>query len=439
MHLHRLSLVWSKALPFLTLILTLSTHARAVSTEKVLYTFTGGNDGGLPVAGLIFDASGNLYGTTGGGGSPTCEGGNGCGTVFELTAKTGGGWTEKVLYTFTGGSDGWAPEIALIFDSNGNLYGTALAGGNNVACTLGCGTVFELRPNGDGTWTETTIHSFAGGRGGQSPNAPLIFDQSGNLYGTTYYGGGASCNVGCGTVFELTPNAGRWTHTVLHRFTGNDGANPRGGVILDKAGDLYGTTEGGGGNGCSGHGCGTVFRLRRSTLRWKESVLYRFSGDSDGAFPEAGLVQDMAGNLYGTTDQGGDMRCSVFGGAGCGTVFKMHSSNGKWKQSVLHSFAGGKDGTNPLGGVIFYNASLFGMTNVGGGNGCNGGNGCGTVFELKHSKACWREKILHRFTGGKDGSHPVWGSPVFDAAGNLYGTTSNGGPDDQGTVFEATP
>ena len=128
MHLNRLSLVWSKALPFLTLILTLSTHARAVSTEKVLYTFTGGNDGGLPVAGLIFDASGNLYGTTGGGGSPTCEGGNGCGTVFELTAKTGGGWTEKVLYTFTGGSDGWAPESALIFDSNGNLYGTAFGG-----------------------------------------------------------------------------------------------------------------------------------------------------------------------------------------------------------------------------------------------------------------------------------------------------------------------
>ncbi len=435
--MHPIGFSFVKSMTLALLTVALAAHASA-STEKVLYTFTGGNDGGLPVAGLILDKSGNLYGSAAGGGSQACNGG--CGLIFELSPNSAGGWSEKVLYSFTGGNDGSYPEARLIADNAGNLYGTALNGGSG-AC--GCGTVFELKPNGDGSWTEITLHSFTGGMDGENPNAPLVFGKAGNFFGTTFFGGVPTCyaDVGCGTVFELRPTASGWSETVLYRFTGGtDGAFLRGGLILDKAGSLFGTTEAGGGTGCYGLGCGTIFSLGHTKAGWKESVLYSFGGSTDGAFPEAGLTQDAAGKLYGTTGQGGDANCNVGGGlGGCGVVFEMSNSTGKWKQTVLYSFTGGQDASFPLDGVSFYGANLYGTTQEGGGSGCFQGNGCGAVFELKSSQTGWAESILHSFSDGNDGASAQWGSVIFDHKGNLFGTTQNGGAYEQGTVFEVTP
>jgi uncharacterized repeat protein (TIGR03803 family) len=278
-------------------------------TETVLHSFGNGNDGRSPRANLIFDASGNLYGTTFGGGG---SGGNG--TVFELSPNGDGTWSENVLYSFhSGGTDGSSPQAGVIFDPAGNLYGTTRDGGTD---TFHVGTVFELSPNGDGTWTESILHSFqSNGKDGNTPVAGLALDSAGNLYGTTSLGGRASC--GCGTVFELTPGQnGQWTEKVLHSFNGKDGSAPYGGVILDSAGNLYGTTSSGGSSNY-----GEVFKLSPNGHGgWKESVLHSFSinskhGNKDGVVPWAGLILDAAGNLYGTATAGGSKNN--------GTVFEI--------------------------------------------------------------------------------------------------------------------
>ena len=224
----------------------------AASTEKVLYSFTEGTDGAYPIAPLIFDASGNLYGTTLNGGA------NGDGTVFELS-PVNGGWTENVLYSFcsvSGCADGAAPYSGLALDAEGNLYGTTQDGGSGAACNGHCGTVFELSPAGGGTWTETILYNFQGGSDGSYPRAGVIFDASGNIYGTTMEGGAANR----GTVFEFA--SGTWTETILHSFHVNteDGTGPEAAVVFGHNGNLYGTTYLGGDAGCSGGGgCGTVF------------------------------------------------------------------------------------------------------------------------------------------------------------------------------------
>ena len=267
-------------------------------------------NGGYPEAGLISDSQGNLYGTTNRGGASNA------GTVFELTppAIAGGAWTETVLHAFTGGSDGGNPEAGLIADSQGNLYGTTYQGGAS-----GYGTVFELTPPAiaGGAWTETVLHAFAAGSDGAFPAAGLIADSKGNLYGTTIGGGGS--NAGAGTVFELMPPAiagGAWTETVRHAFTaGGDGGYPAAGLIADSKGNLYGTTTGGGG---SGYGPGTVFELTPPANNfevWREAVLYAFTGGSDGGNPAGALIVDSNGNLYGTTYIGG--------ASGHGTVFEL--------------------------------------------------------------------------------------------------------------------
>ena len=424
----------------------LAISAWAGEAESVLYTFTGGIDGGLPEAGLIFDKTGNLYGTTVWGGDlHGCNGG--CGTVYKLSPKPGGGWVETVLYAFKGGDDGWGPQASLIFDEAGVLYGTTAAGGKSTTCTYprGCGTVFELRPIRECTtcsWQKITLHNFAGGSDGQTPEAPLVFDPTGNLYGTTYFGGGDGCynSAGCGTVFELKRSGqGKWTETVLYRFTGGaDGAYVDGGVTL-LAGKLYGTTYEGGGNACYGTGCGTVFELGRSNGKVVESVVYSFSGTSDGAFPIVGLIADSQGRLYGTTGQGGTESCSVAGGiGGCGTVFTLINSGNTWAQKVLYSFSGDSDGILPQAGLTFYDTSLYGTTYYGGRFGCNGGQGCGTVFELEQSDIGWTEDVLFSFDGS-DGEYPFGGNLIFDGHGDLYGTTSDGGSDLLGDVFQVTP
>jgi hypothetical protein len=234
----------------------------------MLYDFSAGGVAGFaPNPGLIFDRAGNLYGTTSGGGGSggSCESGYSysCGTVFELSPNGSGGWMATSVYGFQGGSDGFAPHSGLIFDQAGNLYGTTAQGGTEGE---GSGTVFELGPNGSGGWTETLLYRFQGGSDGWSPEAGLIFDRNGNLYGASFFGGGTACygGSGCGTTFELSPNSGGvWTETLLHRFQGgNDGANPEAALILDQTGNLYGTTFHGGGTGCyNGYGCGVAFEV----------------------------------------------------------------------------------------------------------------------------------------------------------------------------------
>ena len=292
----------------LTVVLTQSAQAQKATaggawTEKVLHNFNhNGTDGYWPIASPILDAAGNLYGTTFQGGAYDL------GTVFELT-PTGGGWTETVLHTFSGYTDGGSPWAGLVFDTAGNLYGTTPYGGDYYA-----GTVFELTPTAGGGWTKQVLHSFSPDcTDGYEPYAGLIFDTAGNLYGTTSAGGTYSCNGSQGgTVFELTPTeGGGWTETVLHSFNSNgtDGIIPYASLVFDTAGNLYGTTVSGG-----TYNYGTVFKLSPGEGGWTETVLHTFNG-TDGAAPYAGLIRDAAGNLYGTTFLGG-----AYGG---GTVFEL--------------------------------------------------------------------------------------------------------------------
>ncbi len=349
-------------------------------TEEVLHSFGQGADGGYAQAGLILDAAGNLYGTTYYGGT------YGKGTVFELTPTVGGGWTEKVLYSFcsqTNCADGAEPYAGLIFDTAGNLYGTTYYGGAYTFCYGGCGTAFELTPTVGGSWTEKVLHSFnQNGTDGFYPSASLIFDTAGNLYGTTWEGGSGTYPLG--TAFELTPTAGGgWTEKVLHsfNFNGTDGVQPLAGLIFDAAGNLYGTTLDGG-----PHAYGTVFVLTPTAGGgWTEKVLHAFGNPGDGAELYAGLIFDAAGNLYGTTVNGGTSdNCRSYNNLpGCGTVFELTSAGGVWTETVLHSFNdNGTDGFYPEAGLILDAAgNLYGTTFEGGTYSCIG-YGCGTVFEL---------------------------------------------------------
>jgi uncharacterized repeat protein (TIGR03803 family) len=411
----------------------------AASKEKVLYSFNG-TDGATPTSSLIFDAAGNLYGTTYYGGKCTL---GGCGTVFRLALGANGKWTHTVLYRFRGGKDGQFPDASLIFDAAGNLYGTTSGGGGNysVFCQTGCGTVFELSRGTDGTWTETVLHSFnytgnGGGGEGYYPSGSLIFDAAGNLYGTTNRGGasGTRCAASaCGTVFELTLGTnGKWKEKVLHSFgKERDGSEPRAGLIFDATGSLYGTTWEGGasGRGCDVGVCGAVFELTPGTDgKWKEKVLHSFRG-ADGSGPSANLIFDAAGNLYGTTQYGGAHTY--------GTVFQLApETNGRWGEKVLRSFYHRRF---PLGDLILDAAgNLYGTTTVGGGSGCLYQD-CGTVFQfVPGTGGKWTYRVLYRFDGGEDGYSPYAGL-IFDAAGNLYSTTLGGGAYGYGTVFEITP
>ena len=342
------------------------------STESVLYSFQEtGPSGFNPMSASISDAAGKLYGTASFGGA------NGEGTVFELTPVTGGGWTETTLYSFqNNGTDGMSPFAGLIFDAVGNLYGTTKYGG-----TFGVGTVFELTPATGGTWTESVLYSFQdNGSDGTNPASALVIDGSGNLYGTTSATG--SCVAGCGTVFELSPGVGSaWTETVVYSFSSsdNDGNTPQGGLVIDASGNLYGTTAFGGNGSCFNglSGCGTVFALRRpKNGNWSEKILYSFKGGMDGYYPFAGLTLDASGNLYGTTFVGGTGTCS----GGCGTVFELkHKTSGGWIEKVLYSFQNnGTDGNTPQTGLTIDTfGNLYGTTYQG------GTHNLGTVYEIK--------------------------------------------------------
>ena len=325
-------------------------------SESILWNFGGENDGASPAAGLIFDDKGALYGTTSAGGY------NGSGTVFKLT-PSGSGYSESILHSFSGGSDGANPYAGLIFDNKGALYGTTSAGGYN-----GSGTVFKLTPSGSG-YSESILHSFSGGSDGANPYAGLIFDNKGALYGTTSAGG----YNGSGTVFKLTPSGSGYSESILHSFSGgSDGANPYAGLTFDDKGALYGTTAGGGSNGF-----GTVFKLTPfgSSGYYSEKILLSLSGRKGGKEPHAALILDKKGALYGTTVGGGYY--------GFGTAFKLTPSGSgysqRYSERVLHNF-NFNNGAWPEAELTFGTTGALYGTASGGGN--HGFDSLGTVFEL---------------------------------------------------------
>jgi len=371
-------------------IMVFAVPRASAQTLTVLYSFSGGADGGQSYAKLVPDHSGNGYGTAGVGGDLNACPGLGCGVIFKLNKKG----EYQVLYTFEGGADGANPWSGLLRDSAGNLYGTTEAGG-----TAGYGTVFRFSPSGD----KTVLYNFQGGTDGSYPFGELITDGKGNLYGTTYRGGPADC----GTVFKLSKSG----ETVLYSFKGGaDGQNPYSGLVRDSAGHLYGTTFG---NGLTSYG--TVFRVSPAG---KETVLHTFTGGADGGFPYYGsLVLDPATGLYGTTSFGGAY--NYFG-----TVFKVDKTG---QYSVIYSFTGGADGGQPNTSLIRDAAgNLYGVT-IGGGAFYHG-----TIFKVDKNG---NESVLYSFAGGTDPASPD--APLFrDAAGNLYGASAGGGDYGQGTVFK---
>jgi uncharacterized repeat protein (TIGR03803 family) len=413
--MHRIELSTTAMFVLVAASLLATGTPAAAQQESVLFSFVGNQKSATgPLAGVIFDASGNLYGTTNGGG-------NGTGTVFELTPAVGGGWTEKTLYSFgvSGSGDGNYPVAGLVFDTAGNLYGTTQAGGSGCNAP-GCGAVFELTPTAQGGWTETILHSFqANGTDGNEPQSGLVLDAQGNLYGTTLLGGAS--NVG--TVYELTPATdGGWKEEILHSFDySRGGRNPSAGLTFDASGNLYGTTSG---NYIFPEG--TVFELTPTAGGgWPAKLLHAF-GENSG-FEMSGLIFDLAGNLYGTTDNGGYQ--------GVGTAFELSpQAGGVWTAKILYSFhRNGTDGESPATGVIIDTAgNLYGTTEGG------GLHNDGTVFELSPTtRGAWAEKILHNFdfTDGFFPDAPL----ILGASGHLYGTTFLGGANSGGEVFEVTP
>jgi uncharacterized repeat protein (TIGR03803 family) len=364
--------------------------------ETVLYSFTGGAAGADPQAGVVMDSSGNLYGTTQQGGT------HGHGTVFKVSSSG----TDTVLHSFgSSGGDGEDPQSTLVMDSAGNLYGTTPRGGAHAG-----GTIFEINTDG----SESILYSFGAGPDGRNPDAGLVMDSAGNFYGTTPQGG----TYRAGTVFELSASG---KETILHSFLalgmGGDGQNPQGALVMDSAGNLYGTTPYGGENMA-----GTVFEV---SGQGAETTLYSFTSatPTDGRIPYAGVIVDSGGNIYGTT---------IYGGAngdehGDGTVFTLSPAG---KETALYSFGGAAaDGRNPYGSLVMdSDGNRFGTTQAG------GAADAGTVFKLS---AAGKETILYSFgaNGASDGSAPH-AALLIDSVGNLYGTTAGGGAHGDGTVFK---
>jgi uncharacterized repeat protein (TIGR03803 family) len=400
--------------------LVLSIGLAHAASETVIHNFEQFPDGEAPQAGLIQDKNGNLYGTTTDGGAYYF------GDVYELSPNGSGGFTFNVLYSFEGSYDGVYPSAPLTMDAQGNLYGTAIFGGE-----FSRGTVFELSPSGNGTWTLSHYFDFKGDRDGGGPATAVTLDKTGHIFGTTsLYGAG-----GGGTVFEITPSPAGWAQKVIHEFKKvRDGAAPHGGLLMDASGDLYGTApEGGRPNKHSGiSGGGVVYRLHFDGTRWQESILHDFNHPAEGSTPAGDLTMDSAGNLYGTTT------LSTYG-----TVFELSPpANGArdsagWQLQTLYKFVGGKSGGNPNGGVSFDSSgALYGIATSGGDSqACQ--NGCGLVYKLSNKAGTWSQTVLHRFNV-HDGETPL-GDVLIGADGALYGTTYAGGSRGCGVVYSVVP
>ena len=406
--LRKLSSIFAGAPAALALILALASGASPGPKFEVLHAFGAGKDGAGLYSGLALDRQRKLYGATSGGGP------YGYGTVFQLAPHPSGRWTEAILHSFKNNDpDGDDLNGGLIVGPTGGLYGTATLGGGPGKY----GTVFDLTLGSNG-WTLTVLHRFGFNSYGCCPQASLVMDNAGNLFGTA------------GVAFELSDGADGWKETVLHNFTGQngDGYGPYAGLILDSAGNLYGETlHGGTGTGCGG-GCGTVYELHPTSGGWKEHILHDFdTGGDNMAYPEGPLMLDKVGNLYGTA--GG-------GAYTYGAVYRLTlQSDGRWKSTIIHSFTGGADGDSVGGGVVMDKAgNLYGTTTAGGSPNCE----CGIVYKLSPGTGGkWNFKVLHTFVG-TDGAQPV-GEMILDDKGNLYGNTITGGAGGYGVVFELTP
>ncbi|HEY6765867.1 MAG TPA: hypothetical protein VI386_13940 [Candidatus Sulfotelmatobacter sp.] len=368
----------------------------AQAKGKVLYRFQGGTvDGQYPSGQLLLGPDGSLYGATPyGGGIGNCDY-NGhvayCGTIFHLTSKADGSWKESVIYRFTGGADGGVPDDAPVFDKLGNLYGAAAVGGDVSNCETGtgCGTIFELKPGNSG-WILSTLFTFDTDSD-IFPRGSLIFDPAGNLYG-----------MARDSVFELSPNKQRgWWQTVLYTFNTNE--SPLGGVVRDASGNLYGAFNSG------------AFELSPGTGGWTETNI----ATSLNSF--GGLTADGNGNLYGTDD----------GPPGGGHVFELTRTSTGWQQSTIYQFQGAPDGSIPFGKLaVDSTGNIYGATVYGGTAHCQNvtgtTQGCGTIFKLSPSTTGWTETVLYSFPGGPQGYYPE-GGVVLDNDDNVYGTTLVGG------------
>jgi uncharacterized repeat protein (TIGR03803 family) len=408
----------------MTIVSVQEAHAQ---TYTVLHNFSNGPDGGSPEAMLTRDVAGHLYGTTLLGGSA------GYGTVFKVT-KDNGSWIFSTIYTFegdNGNNDGAAPYARVVIGPNGSLYGTTVAGGGGSGCSnfgaAGCGTIFNLQPPFtvchavNCPWHETVLYRFANGPGGVYPFGGVTFDTAGNIYGTTELGG---IGYDEGTIYKLTPSGGGWSGSVLYSFQGsaNSGGNPYDGLILDRSGNLYGSTRT---NGTLGSGQGLLFELSNSGSGWVENAIYELAG-ANGSNPFGGLIFDASGNLYGATSCGGS-------GNG-GTVFQLSPSGGGWDFTLLYSFSGDCQ-WGPADSLTMDSAgNLYGTTYR------DGASGLGSVFKLTHSSGGWTYSDLHDFSGGADGCEPN-GGVVVDSQGNIYGTTTGCGqyPNQYGTIWEIMP
>ncbi len=390
----------------------LSAYAASGPKLQVLHSFAGKTDGNGPHAALLADSAGNLYGTTQVGGRSNCLSGQyGCGTVFELSPPQGSGttWTENVLYRFSGGSEGYDPYGKLISDQTGNLYGTTYFGGDfstQLCMKSGCGVVFELSPptvSGQ-AWKETVLHSFAGTDGAHPP-AGLIFDGDGNLYGTTYGGGSSSI---CGNVFELSPpksNGASWSLTDLHDFNTNDGCLSLSDLIFDSIGNIYGTTCAGGSN--SG---GVAFELSPPGTQGGSWIDTTISDFPLNACPRAGLAFDSAGNLYGTWT---------------GDTFELTpSAQGVWTETVIGHFVSQESGV-----LIDSAGEVYGTES---------GEGCGAVYRLSNPAGKWIQNAYRFINNGGQPCQPAGGLIFGNNQNSVYGTSVVGGTYKKGTVFVIT-
>ena len=386
--------------------------AWAVSGPQIIYSFAGGSDGEYLDTDLIIDSMGNLYGTSVQGGDFAS------GTVWELS-PTANGWSHSVLYSFTGGADGGEPYKGATLDAQGNLYGTAVTGGGGF-CEGGCGVLWRLTRSASG-WTQSVIHTFTGGEDGSGPGSGLTLGENGTLFGMTPTGGAN----GQGVIFQVRPAAnGTWKFTVLHAFTGgSDGGGASAGRMLRYKGSLYGVTTTGGANGQ-----GVVFQLTRTAGIWQFKTLYAFQGQPDAGFPYGGLAVDSNGNLYGTT---------YYDGANnLGSVYELTPQpDGTWKETVLYSFQGGRDGSGSIGNLVFTSTgAIYGTTSAGGAS-CD----CGTIFKLTAGlDGSRKEIVVYRFHGAPDGAF-AYNGMVGDGTGNFYGTTVHGGAQDDGVIYKLTP
>jgi|HubBroStandDraft_1064217.scaffolds.fasta_scaffold01635_11 uncharacterized repeat protein (TIGR03803 family) len=403
-------------------VLTYGAARSQAQTLTTLYSFSGENgDGAGPYAAVLYNSNGTLYGTTGFGGVYNS------GTVFELTPPaSGGAWTETVLHSFGGGDDGTYPYGGVVAGANGVLYGTTNYGGAS-----GMGIVYELAPPAvsGGAWTETVLHNF-GGSDGAYPYSTVTVAANGALYGTTELGG----TYDFGTVYELTPPAGgsgAWTETVLYNFTGgSDGCSPYAVPTFNASGAIYSTTVAGGSSDK-----GTIFKLAPPVKGsvWKETVLHNFNG-SDGGFPYSGVVLGANGDIYGTTAG------SVNAGNGSAFLLTPPSGTGKtWTETVLEKFNGNSKGGAPHAVSSFGPGGVLYGTAFGGGTGQRF-NGSGLIYQLTppSGSGSWTETVLYIFQGGDDGASP--NAPLIPGAnGVFYSTTLGGGSFGQGTVFAFTP